>query len=90
MKTMNNIKAELKKAIVKGLEECKGKNVNPNNDQLWVMCRKNETYTNEACVIMTIRYGEYTECKDLNEVAERYTDICLNAGATADDIYLGY
>lgn len=90
MKAMNNIKAELKKAIVKGLEECKGKNTNPDDDQLWVMCHKTEAYTNEACVIMTTLSGEHTECKDLDEVAERYADICLKAGATASDIYLGY
>lgn len=90
MKAKNNIKAELKKAIVNGLEECKVKNTNPDDDQLWVMCRKTEAYTNEALVIMTNLTGGYTECGDLDEVAEKYADICLGAGATAEDIYLGY
>ena len=90
MKAMNNIKAELKKAIVKGLEECKADNVNPDDDPLWVMCRKTEAYTNEACVIKTILSGLCIKCKDLDEVVEKYADICLNAGATAEDIYLGY
>ena len=89
MKTMDNIEAELKKAIVNGLEECRRKNTNPDDDMLWVMCGKCDDYTNEACVIMNIT-GGYTKCNDMDECAEKYTEICLNAGATANDIFLAY
>lgn len=90
MKAKKNIKAELRKAIVENLAECKQTNTDPNDDQLWVMCKKTFAYTNEACVILTTSMGDYIECKDMAECADKYTDICLKAGATASDIYLGY
>ena len=61
-------------------------NARPDDDPLWVMCKKCDEYTDGAIIIIgdEVFSGTFSEC------VAKYTEICINAGADESDIYLGF
>ena len=86
-------------AIMEGILKCHEENQpqfesGEEFDYLWLQCKKTDYYTNNCCIIMPPFTDddslEDEEYKNFAETAARYTEICLQAGATPSDLYLGY
>lgn len=65
-------------------------NARPDDDPLWVMCKKCDEYTDGAIIIKSsdiiggeVFSGTFSEC------VAKYAEICINSGADESDIYLG-
>ena len=66
-------------------------NARPDDDPLWVMCKKCDEYTDGAIIIKSsdIIGGEVFS-GTLSDCVAKYAEICINAGADESDIYLGF
>lgn len=67
----------------------------PDDDYLFVFCRKNSYYTSAFCDIMENydinREGGYYSLKTVDETAAKFVELALASGANnVDDFYLGY
>lgn len=66
-------------------------NARPDDDPLWVMCKKCDEYTDGAIIIKSSDIiGDEVFSGTLSECVAKYTEICINAGARESDIYLGF
>lgn len=66
-------------------------NARPDDDPLWIMCRKHEYYTDGAIIIKSSDIiGDEVFSGTFSECVAKYTEICINAGARESDIYLGF
>ena len=66
-------------------------NARPDDDQLWVMCKKCDEYTDGAIIIKSSDIiGDEVFSGTLSECVAKYAEICINAGARESDIYLGF
>ena len=65
-------------------------NARPDDDPLWIMCRKHEYYTDGAIIIKSsdIIGGEVFS-GTLSDCVAKYAEICINAGAEESDMYIG-
>lgn len=65
-------------------------NARPDDDPLWIMCRKHECYTDGAFIINSY---DLVNCEvfsgTLSDCVAKYAEICINSGADESDIYLG-
>ena len=65
-------------------------NARPDDDPLWIMCRKHEYYTDGAIIIKSSDIiGDEVFSGTFSDCAAKYAEICINAGADESDIYLG-
>lgn len=65
-------------------------NARPDDDPLWIMCRKHEYYTDGAIIIKSSDIiGDEVFSGTFSECVAKYTEICINSGADESDIYLG-
>lgn len=64
----------------------------PDDDFLFVFCRKNSYYTNAFCDIMNEGNEEdYYSLKTVDETAAKFVELAMASGADrVDDFYLGY
>lgn len=81
--------------IMAALLECKEVNEanDYDNDLLFVECKGGTHYTNELGDIMPNDINDkdnYFRGETLVETCAKYTEICLEAGCTPDDIYTMY
>ena len=66
-------------------------NARPDDDPLWVMCKKCDEYTDGAIIIKSSDIiGDEVFSGTFSECVAKYTEICINAGARESDIYLGF
>lgn len=85
--------AKMYNKIVEKMLECESVNIanNYETDNLFVECEGGTHYTNElGDIIPNDLDGEFYLCKGIEETAAKYTELCLAAGCTADDIYTDY
>lgn len=85
--------AKMYNKVVEKMLECESVNTanNYETDNLFVQCKGGSHYTNEMGDIMPNDFdGEFYSCKGIEETAAKYTELCLAAGCTADDIYTSY
>lgn len=88
----NEIKrvVELYNAIFSTLEECRRENEkNPDDDLLWCQCKRVDEYAGNR-IISNRKLFICQEFDSQEQTAAHYAAICLNAGATAKDIYVDY
>lgn len=65
-------------------------NARPDDDPLWIMCRKHEYYTDGAIIIKSSDIiGDEVFSGTFSDCVAKYAEICINAGADESDIYLG-
>lgn len=65
-------------------------NARPDDDPLWVMCKKCDEYTDGAIIIKSSDIiGDEVFSGTLSDCVAKYAEICINAGARESDIYLG-
>lgn len=64
----------------------------PDDDYLFVFCRKNSYYTNAFCDIMNEGDMEYCySLESIDETAAKFVELALASGADCVDVfYLGY
>ena len=66
-------------------------NARPDDDPLWVMCKKCDEYTDGAIIIKSSDIiGDEVFSGTLSDCVAKYAEICINAGARESDIYLGF
>ena len=80
--------------IMEALQECKRVNEasNYDGDYLFVQCEGGTHYTNELGDIMPNAFEEdaWYSCKSMEETAAKYTELCMKAGCTPENIYTNY
>lgn len=65
-------------------------NARPDDDPLWVMCKKCDEYTDGAIIIKSSDIiGDEVFSGTFSECVAKYTEICINAGAEEGDMYIG-
>lgn len=65
-------------------------NARPDDDPLWVMCKKCDEYTDGAILIKSSDIiGDEVFSGTFSECVAKYAEICINSGADESDIYLG-
>lgn len=66
-------------------------NACPDDDPLWIMCKKCDEYTDGAIIIKSsdLVDGE-SFSGTLSDCVAKYAEICINSGADESDIYLGF
>lgn len=66
-------------------------NARPDDDPLWVMCKKCDEYTDGAIIIKSSDIiGDEVFSGTFSECVAKYAEICINSGADGSDIYLGF